>query len=271
MEIEQKRLNSVEADMQRLSILLEKNGLKTSDLSLYTLLQHIDDCHRENKILRNIISRNNYTYTRDDIDALSHKRYVPAESAVVSVLPGQLTTNELVNKDNAIYVVEVIPITPEERKKTQAFGNQRTAPGFNRSQFVRTPSEDFFRKSSDVTKKAEIHFNTYNAKKNEGYSRVSKLEPIRMLNQARVILVVTDPSLTGTLEAITLLIEQLKKMKAAGMKDAIYIQKFENDKYDFLKSCLESERITSRYFLGDIDAEKQKDEKSQDKPVQSVN
>ncbi len=80
-------------------------GIGENDIGLIPLMYRIDDLETQNRVLQQIISRNSYKYTKQDLEQMRKKKFTPAKSVCVNVCDGSLTRASI--DRNAIVIIEV--------------------------------------------------------------------------------------------------------------------------------------------------------------------
>lgn len=110
--LEQVKKNAL-TEVQALFNIARSNNLSADDMGYLPLLQKIDDLENQNKILQNIIRKNGYTYTKDDLASIRNHKYVPAKTCKVSVFDGNIYNDVVrgndIAEDNCVMIFNIPP------------------------------------------------------------------------------------------------------------------------------------------------------------------
>jgi uncharacterized protein (UPF0335 family) len=223
METQKKYLQK---DILQIFSLAQANGVEKRDISLIPLLHKIDALEAENKILREVMTRNRYPYLRQDLEKMEQKKYVPARSTKLNVYDGSYAGREI--EDNAILVFE--------------FSHDRRKPS-PQSAFISENSEAYIMSKAAYTVKRNVAIRS---------SRTSnKLYAFLKVDNAQ-----------ETMNALLELGENLRFEELRGRK--IYMERMQHDEYDFgrvvLEKLMQEQQVQVDYFERHDLQQKQKQE-----------
>lgn len=229
----EKRLELQKKEFEEMHNTAKKWGIGENDIELTPLLQKIDDLETKNAVLQEIISRNGYQYTRPDLDRLRRKKFTPSQSTKVSVFDGSLVNADF--ESNALIVVE-FPKTPEGE----------------------SPQQKLLDKNADLARQYKL---TSFAPSQPVSIKTSKV------NDQMYIFIRPSENERKTIDVILELERHLREVEDEIKGRRIYIDKIESDKYDFLKSVLNSLDNPSNYYARRDLTEKQGEEKTKEQQL----
>ncbi|MBR6162409.1 plasmid recombination protein, partial [bacterium] len=103
----QKEKENLENDIKRMVLLKKHMKMTDEEFQLMPLIQRLADIENRNRVLREIIERQQYTYTSKELEAIAKKRYVPAKSQAITIYDGSV--NDAIIEDTAVIVTEIRP------------------------------------------------------------------------------------------------------------------------------------------------------------------
>lgn len=217
MEYQKKHLAS---EIQSMLTLAKNYGIEKNDVGLFPMMQKIADLEQQNAVLRSIITRQGYSWKREDLEAMQAKKYVPANSVPVNVYDGSLVDADI--EKNAVIVIELpdkIPRPLPQKKFIESDGDLE-----RQTKFVQSSDKQVLCRQSRTSE--------------------------------RIYLFVKTDSPKQTIENILLMEKQLRELDLKGRK--LYMDRFDSDTYDIARSMLMKNEIESLYFTGVEDAQKEK-------------
>lgn len=228
----EQRLEMQRREFEEMHSTAKKWGIGENDIELTPLLQKIDDLETKNAVLQEIISRNGYQYTRPDLDKLRHKKFVPAQSTKVSVYDGSLVNADF--EPNALIAIE-LPKTPDGKSPQQKLidNNADLARQYKLTTFA--PNQPVSIKTSKVNDQMYIFLRPDNERQ--------------------------------TIEVILELERRLREVEDDLKGRRLHIDRIESDKFDFLKSVLNTLDIQSSYYARLDLSEKQGEEKTKEQQL----
>lgn len=193
-----------------------RSGIPPQDIGLLPLLQKIADLEQQNKVYRNIITENRYTYKQSEIAQLQSRQYFPALSARVNVFDGQLNDVEI--DRNGIVLIELFdkvsrPL-PQKRyiESDDELRNQvRMMTQFNNG-------SPFVVRSSRTSEKTFVYLRTDSPKQ--------------------------------TVMALFELEQHLKQQEEQWHGRKIYMERLTNDEHDLARSILDKSTFDTIYLTG---------------------
>lgn len=209
MEARQERLGG---DINAILTLAKNNGLNENDIGLYPLLQKIDDLEHRNAVLREIITRQGYSWKKDDLLAMQEKKYVPAKSVPVNMYDGSLVDADIEN--NAVVVIEL----PDQASRN-------------------SPQRKLI--ESDVDLERQSKFVQSSAR--QVIARQSRVSD-------RIFLFIKTDSAKQTMDNLLLMETQLRELDLKNRK--VYMDRMETDLYDLARSIFIKNQIETLYFTG---------------------
>lgn len=75
VENAQKEVRRLQDDIDDIRNLGKRYGIGAEEISLYPMMQRLDDLNNQNQVLRKIISRNRYEFTKEDLDKIKEHKY----------------------------------------------------------------------------------------------------------------------------------------------------------------------------------------------------
>ena len=235
LELKVQTLNEkiLEAEMQKKSLTLDIErmletlnrtaGLKEKDIGLKPLLEKIEDLENQNEMFKQILSRINYTFSKEEIEQIKKKRYVPSEYAKVNVFDESM--EDYAMDDNAIVVIELYDKV--ERK---------------------LPQQAMINRDADLKRQAEIVMRNASAQ--------VALRQSEKTN--KMYLFIKTDNDTQTVNNLLLIENYLRDIDLKNRK--LYMERFESDKYDLERNILENLRIPSYIFTRHSDEKAISDE-----------
>lgn len=200
-------------------------GIEKNDIGIYPLLQRIADLENQNDVLKSLITRQGYSWKKDELVAMQAKKYVPAKATPVNFYSGSLVDAEI--EDDAIVIIEL--------------PNQASRP---------SPQQKFLDEDMDSERQASFARSS---------SRPITVRPSRTSKRSLVFIKTDSPK--ETMENLILLEHQLKAMDCKGRR--VYMDKMETDEYDLTRAILEKNHIEASYFIH-LEDEKEKANDSQE-------
>lgn len=207
-----KQKKHLESEINAILTVAKNNGLEASDMGLYPLMQKIEDLSNQNSVLRRIITRQGYSWKKEDIEQIQEKKYVPAKSVSVNVYDGTLADADI--EDNAVVVIEL----PDEENRSYR-------------------QNEFIEKEPDLERQTKM----VRMQSKKVTTRTS------MVNDRTYVFVKAD-NVRQTLDGILMLEKQLKEIDLRGRK--VYMDRMEFDYYDLARSVLQKNNIEALYFTG---------------------
>lgn len=189
------------------------------------MLQRIADLENQNDVLKSLITRQGYSWKKDELVAMQAKKYVPAKATPVNFYSGSLVDAEI--EDDAIVIIEL--------------PNQASRP---------SPQQKFLDEDMDSERQASFARSS---------SRPITVRPSRTSKRSLVFIKTDSPK--ETMENLILLEHQLKAMDCKGRR--VYMDKMETDEYDLARAILEKNHIEASYFIH-LEDEKEKANDSQE-------
>ena len=183
------------------------------------MLQRIADLENQNDVLKSLITRQGYSWKKDELVAMQAKKYVPAKATPVNFYSGSLVDAEI--EDDAIVIIELPNQTPRP-----------------------SPQQKFLDEDMDSERQALFARSS---------SRPITVRPSRTSKRSLVFIKTDSPK--ETMENLILLEHQLKAMDCKGRR--VYMDKMETDEYDLARAILEKNHIEASYFIH-LEDEKEK-------------
>lgn len=221
IETLEKRHKAMVGEVSEMVNLIKKHGFTESEISLLPLMQKIDVLEHQNAILKDLITRKGYSWSKADLEAMRAKEYKPVKSAKVSVFDGSLVNATI--DDNAIIIIEL----PDQAS--------RASP----QQKLIDRDEGIRRQSSFV----------------QSSNKQVMMRPARTTNN--VYLFIKTDNERQTIDGLLLVEEELRKISDLKSR-RIYIDKIETDKYELARSVLSTLEADVLYFNGRPTVDKQK-------------
>lgn len=209
-----------------------KWGISEYDVGLKPLMQKIDDLEQKNAILQEIISREGYRYTRNDLDRLRQKKFTPSQAVSVSVFDGSLVQEEF--EPNAIIVIEMPKSDSDKSPQWKMIAGNADIERQYKLASISTGKVSM--------KKSKVNNQVYIFLRPEGDERVT---------------------IDCLLEMERVLRENEEEMKGR----RLYFDKIESDKFDLARSVLNSIDIPCNYYTRRDLIEKQGEERSKEQQL----
>lgn len=207
MENQKKYLRS---EINSMLTLAEKHGITENDIGVYPLLQKIDDLENQNSVLKSIITRQGYTWKKEELSKMRDKKYVSAKSTPVNFYDGSLVNASI--EENAVVVIELPNAVPRNSPQKKLIDGD---PDLERQAKF----------AASLTKQVACR-----------ESRTSK----------RIFLFIKTDNEQQTMENLLLMEKQLKEIDLKNRR--VYMDKMETDSYDLACAILQKNKIESLYF-----------------------
>lgn len=221
-EIEQlnKQRNSLSSEISEILTMAKKNGIEKSDIGLYPLIQKVEDLENQNGVLKNIITRQGYSWKKEDIEAIKEKKYSSAKSVKVNVYNTSLNDAEI--DKNAVIIIEL----PDQKSRP-------------------SPQKELMEKDADLERQAKFV-----------QSSTRQIMVRKARTSDKVYLFFKTDSEKQTMENLLLLEEHLREIDLTNRR--VFMQKIETDTYDLARSILEKSEIETSYYINNLSADKEK-------------
>ena len=210
------------SELNAMLTVAKKHGIEKEDVGLYPLMQKIEDLANQNAVLRSIITRQGYSWKREDLEAIQAKKYAPSKSLPVSVFDGSLVDADI--DKNAVVIIELpneVPRPLPQRKLIENDGDLE-----RQARFVQSSTKTVMCRQSRTSERIYIFVKTDNTEQT-------------MLN----------------------LLQMEKQLRELDLKNRrIYMDRIENDTFDFARSVLSQNGAETLYFTGRSEEEKTKGE-----------
>lgn len=219
MERQKKHLGT---EINSMLTIAKNHGIEKADVGLYPLMQKIEDLANQNTILRNIITRQGYSWKREDLEAMQAKKYVPAKSLPVNVYDGSLVDADI--DKNAVVIIELsdqIPRPLPQRKLIESDGDLE-----RQARFVQSSTKPVMCRQSRTSERIYIFVKTDNTEQ--------------------------------TMANLLLMEKQLRELELKNRR--VYMDRIANDTYDLARSILMKDGIEALYFTGREEEQKSKDD-----------
>lgn len=193
---------------------LQRYGIDKDNIGIYPLLQKIEDLTNQNQVLKDIITRQGYKWTHEDIERIQSKKYVPAKSARVNFFEGSLVHADI--ESNAVVVIEL--------------SNNIKRP---------SPQEEMIIGNIDLEMQARF----VSAAEGNVISRQSRKDD-------KIYVFIKTDNKQQTMENLFQLEKVLQDLyaKEGERKRKLYMDRMETDEYDLARSILEKNEIEANYF-----------------------
>lgn len=223
----------LEKEVGFITSVAEKSGVTKQDIGLLPLMQKITDLERMNAVYRNIIAKNSYTYSKDELSQLRERNYIPAMSVNVNVFDGTLANVEI--SDNSFIFIELF--------------NKEARP---------LPQQEYIDTNEDLQSTINLALKMNNGK--EFFVRTSKVNP----NNAYMF--IRTDNAEETIRALFELQRRLIEQEEDWRGKKIYMEKISNDEFDLARQILEKTQFEVIYLTGNEKAKIQKEhERTKDK------
>lgn len=210
IELREKQRQYLNDDIQKIYKLAQKFGIGENDIGLLPLMDKIDDLENQNRVLQEIISRNNYTYSRQDIEKLRVKKFTPSQSAGLNVFDGSLTGSDI--PQNAVVVIEIF--------------DQKPRP---------SPQQKLIDSDSDIYRQAAV-----------ASSSNSKAVWRNSSTNGRLYLFLKTDSERQTMQTLIEAEQRLREVDLRNRK--LFMDRMESDTYDIARSILTKLEIDAQYY-----------------------
>lgn len=211
LEEQEKKNSAIKEEFRAMTLSLKRHGFGVEDIGLIPLVQRIEDLENQNAVYREIISRQRYAFTREEIARLKEKMYEPSRSASVSVFNDYMRSSQI--EDNAIILIELPNNT------------QRMSP----QKFMIEEDDDLHRQMKLVQ-----------ASTNKVMVRSSRTSD-------RFFVFIKTDDARQTIDCLMELQRHLKEIDFRNRR--LYMEKIESDEYNLARSVLEKMGIPTNYYL----------------------
>ncbi len=201
-------------EIQSMLTLAKNNGMSKDDVGLYPLMQKIEDLAHQNAVLKNVITRQGYSWKREELEDLKSKKYTPSKSVSVNIYDGKLIDADI--DKNAILVIEL----PDKVSRP-------------------SPQKLLIEQDGDLERQAA--FVSSSAK--QVMCRQSRVSD-------RIYLFVKTDTTQQTMENLLLLEKQLRELGEARKGRRIFMERISNDDYDVARNVLMKNDFEALYFTG---------------------
>ena len=174
-------------------------------------MERIVDLETQNRLLRAILSKNEYKYSKEELAALRDRKYTPAKSVAVNVFEGSYINTDI--EKNAVIVVELYDQV--QRKSPQQKLIDENDDLYRQAKLVQGSNIKVMWRNSRTTDRLYLFIKTDNAKE--------------------------------TMENLMLMEQRLKDFDLRGRK--FYMDRMETDEYDLAKTILQKNDITAHYYV----------------------
>lgn len=215
----------LEKDLNSMLTVARNNGIKKNDIGVYPLLQKIADLENQNEVLKNLITRQGYTWNREELEQMKAKKYVPAQSVPVNFYNGSWVDTEL--EDNAILIIETA--NQSSRSSPQQKYLEEDIDAGRQATFAKASSKPIIVRQSRTSKRDLVFIKTDNQKE--------------------------------TMENLILLGEQLRSLDCKNKR--VYMDKIETDEYDLARLILEKNQIEASYFISPNESKEKTDKENE--------
>lgn len=266
-EIEERKriLETLETDIRNMYLIASRYNLKEEDLGVLPLAERIADLENQNSILRDVINRENYVFSREQLKVLRDKRYIPAKSQKVNIFSGSFTKAQI--GEEAILVFELYVKEGQERESerepVRRFGglgmDRPDRLGMGRSDGFsdfESPQKSFILADEDIVRCIKIAKNSPGA---------VSIRPSRQYPRT-YIFIKTNGLEKDTIDALLEFERKLKDVyfgeesKSAGQK--VYMDSIKSDTYLLAKQILTKNKIGCDFYI--------RADKEDDKPVKDL-
>ena len=225
LEAENKRLEQqqkfLSEDVQNIMNLCKKTGISTENVDLLPLMQNIAELQLQNQILQGIIRRNEYTYSRDDLEAFKERIPQGAKSISVNVINKPLSSAAL--DKQAVVILETYDRIPRKQ-----------------------PQELFLQQHKELW-----------ALMNEAKQYPGRVVKKRSSSGKTVVVLKAD----NELQTVETLLELERLLRDKEFKDRkVYMSKLEYDRFHIARSVLKESYTEAYYYIG-LEKETSTDEK----------
>lgn len=210
----ERKIKSLQRELASMVQTAQRYGIDNENIGLYPLLQQIEDLSHQNQVLKDIITRQGYKWTNDDITKMKEKKYVPAKSAKVNFYEGSLVHADI--ESNAIVVFEL--------------GNNIKRP---------SPQQEMIENGMDLEMQAKF----VSAAESTVLSRQSRSDD-------KIYIFIKTDNKEQTMETLFKFEKLLQEMfeKESNRKRKLYMDRMETDEYDLARSILIKNEIEANYY-----------------------
>ena len=236
IEAEEKRLEATKAFQKEWETVLKiarDCGITPDNIGCKPLMEQLLAEKNRNALYRDILARNNYTFTNDDLEHLRGMSYSPVKSSNVNIYDGNLLHSDMEN--NAIVIIEM----------------------FNRNE-RKLPQQRYIDTDSDLQRQINVMERSIN----DGKKIVVKNSKI---SDKTYIIVRTDNE-DQTAAALLELNKLLKRQEDEWKGRHIYMEKMDSDELEIARSILNKSQYNATYLTGDYNS----DTDSRVKEIQKV-
>lgn len=203
---------SLGADIQQFCRVLEKSGIEVKSLSLIPLISEISNLKIQNGVLKDILTKANYTLTKSDIEAFK-KSPIRINSSHLNIIDASYNT--ITMEDNAVVIIE----TYRDEKRE-------------------SPQKAFIDRDEELREFYEVSLE-------QDVPMVIKHS--RKANSNKTYIFLKTDSAKETIDNMILL--QSRLVRSDYKKRPLYMESFSNDEYDFARSMLEVTDINAKYLI----------------------
>lgn len=207
----QEKRDALEHDMKLIETMGRKYSISQADRGIKPLMERIVDLETQNRLLRAILSKNEYKYSKEELAALRDRKYTPAKSVAVNVFEGSYINTDI--EKNAVIVVELYDQV--QRKSPQQKLIDENDDLYRQAKLVQGSNIKVMWRNSRTTDRLYLFIKTDNAKE--------------------------------TMENLMLMEQRLKDFDLRGRK--FYMDRMETDEYDLAKTILQKNDITAHYYV----------------------
>lgn len=207
MENQRKHLSG---EINSMLTIAKSHGIKESDIGLYPLMQKIADLEQQNAVLRGLVTRQGYSWKKEDLEAMKAKKYIPAQSVSINVYDGSLVNADI--DKNAVVVIELPHEKPRPSPQKKLIDGDVDLE--RQTKFVQSSAKPVMCRQSRTSDKIYLFIKTDNTKE--------------------------------TMENLLFMEKQLRELDLKGRR--VYMDKMDTDEYDLARSIFEKNQIEALYF-----------------------
>lgn len=226
MEKQQKFLGG---EINEMLTMAKRHGIGENDIGLYPLLQKIEDLENQNAVLKSIITRQGFSWKKEDLETIQAKKYTPAKSVKVNVYEGSLVNADI--DENAVIVIEL----PDQMHRL-------------------SPQRKLIEEDADLERQSKFV-----------QSSTKQIMCRQSRTSDRIYLFVKTDSTKQTIENLLLMEQQLRELDLKDRK--VYMERMETDTYDLARSILTKNEIETVYFANSSTIDKSKDTLTANKEI----
>lgn len=198
----------------------KQHGIETNDIGCYPLIQKIEDLENQNTVLKSIITRQGYSWKKEDLEAIQEKKYIAAKSVRVNIYDGSLVNTEI--EENAVVVIEL----PDQKSRN-------------------SPQKKMIDADIDLERQSKFV-----------QSSTKQVMCRQSRTSDRIYLFIKTDGVKQTIENLLLMEQQLCELDLKNRK--VYMERMGTDIYDLARSILTKNEIESLYFTNRSILEKNK-------------